>query len=61
MNTKCHIKDDILYFNWDFNEPFDTYTDIIKNCSGIIFSNYNNHGKYIGSKFNHPLGNSIDQ
>jgi len=60
METKYIIKDRIIYFNWTFNEPIDTYTGIMKNCTQIIFSNFDDHCKYIGSKFNHPLENSLD-
>jgi len=37
------IKDRIMYFNCDFNESLDNYTDITKNYSQIIFSNYDNN------------------
>jgi len=76
MNTKYLIKDGIMCFNWDFDEPFDDYTDIMKNCSQIIFSNYDNYElciktknrydlkcykNYKGNKFNQPLTNSLNQ
>ena len=43
MNTKYLIKDGIMYFNYDFNEPLEDYTNIMKNCSQIIFSNYDDY------------------
>jgi len=43
MESKYIIKDGCIYFNWTFNEPLDTYIDIMKNCSGIIFSNYDDY------------------
>jgi len=60
MNTKYIIKDEIIYFNWTFDEPLDNYTNIIKNCSGLIFSDYDNYMQHIGNRFNQPLTNSLD-
>ena len=76
MDTKYHIKDNCIYFNCNFNEPLDNYTDIIKNCTCIVFSNYDDYDvcikiknqyeekyykNYKHSKFNQPLGNSLNQ
>ena len=68
MNTKYYIKDECIYFNPKFNESLDNYTDIMKNCSQIIFSNYYDYDiciktknkydskyNYIKNIFNQPL------
>ena len=68
MNTKYYIKDGIIYFDPKFNESLDNYTDIMKNCSQIIFSNYYDYDiciktknkydskyNYIKNIFNQPL------
>ena len=75
METKYFIKDGIIYFDCDFNEPLDDYIDIMKNCTQIIFSNYDDYvicietknkyimkygKKYKNNNFNQPLQNSLD-
>jgi len=52
MNTKYCIQDDIVYFNWYFNEPLDNYTNIMKNCTKITFSNYTIYDISIRTKMN---------
>ncbi len=43
MESKYIIKDGCIYFDWTFNEPLDNYTDIMKNYTQIIFSNYSDY------------------
>jgi len=74
MDTKYHIKDGCVYFNPEFNEPLNHHIDILKNCTQIIFSNYddyvicdktnNEHNSnylYKYNKFNYPLDNCFNQ
>ena len=74
MDAKYHIEDGCIYFNYKFNKPLDNYTHVMKNCTQIIFLNYDDytsynetenkynykyHYNYKYNKFNCPLENSL--
>ncbi len=75
MDNNYWIYEDCFIFKPNFNKPIDEYVEIIKNYNKLIFSNYddlelyietNNEynfdcdNDYVGSKFNQPLLNSLN-
>ena len=75
MNEDYWTSEDKFIFKPEFNEPIDKYVEIIKNYSQLIFSNYDDvescietnnlysikyRKNYKESKFNKPLGNSLN-
>ena len=73
MNDYCICKDSIM-FKPKFDKPLDIYVEVIKKYKKLIFSNYNDFDiyvktnnkfiskytiKFIRSKFNQPLENSL--
>ena len=43
-------------YNWDFIEPLENYTDIMKNHIQIIFLNYSNYDVCIETINNYNIG-----
>ena len=52
MKIKYYTRDNWICFRYNFNEPLDNYTDIIINCTQIIFLDYDdNDNELRGNKF----------